>query len=177
MGYTVPRPRRRRGRRPSSARCSTARHVTMPTPTRRPGLTPSEPAGASSLSPVAISGRTLGALILLILVELVIAQSLNMFPHVIAIDFYQYWAVGAAPRVSDRTLGTPYADRRQYGEAIKDYAERTHQTRLTVNGTVLSPTGFTATPFLYVLFALLPPDYEHALVLFHVLQIAVFVGA
>ena len=133
-----------------------------------PGPTPN--AAPMRLGPVA-------ALIVLILVQLVIAQSLNLFPRMIAIDFYQYWAVGAAPRLSDQPLGSPYTDHRTYTAVVQDYAARSGQTRLTLDGRVLGPTGFTATPLLYVLFAALPADYTMALTLYHVLQIILFLAA
>ena len=114
---------------------------------------------------------------MLILVQLVIAQSLNLFPRMIAIDFYQYWAIGAAPRLSDQPLGSPYTDHRTYTAVVQDYAARSGQTRLTLDGRVLGPTGFTATPLLYVLFAALPADYTMALTLYHVLQIILFLAA
>ncbi|HYB42817.1 MAG TPA: hypothetical protein VEL75_13655 [Candidatus Methylomirabilis sp.] len=121
--------------------------------------------------------RSISWLIGLILVQLVVAQSLGMFPRLIAIDFYQYWAVAAAPRLSDESLGSPYVEHRTYHAVVRDWAKRAGETRLTFNGRVLGPMGFTATPFLYVIFAVFPADYTLALVLFHSLQILLFVAA
>jgi hypothetical protein len=124
-----------------------------------------------------MASRASATLIVLVLVQLVIAQSLNLFPNLVAIDFYQYWAVGAARKLSDQPLGSPYKNHREYTTVVRDYAKRTDQAQLTLNGRVLGPFGFTATPFLYVLFGTLPADYPRALVLFHALQLLFFVGA
>ena len=90
--------------------------------------------------------RPVAVLIVLILVQLVVAQSLNLFRHVIAIDFYQYWAVGAAPRLSAQPLGSPYTDHRTYTAVVRDYAARSGQTRLTLEGRVLGPTASPQRP-------------------------------
>jgi hypothetical protein len=126
---------------------------------------------------IPVTSRAIATLIVLILVQLVVAQSLNLFPQLIAIDFYQYWAVAAAPRLSDQALGSPYTNHRTYTAVLRDYAARPDQTHLRVRGQALGATGFTATPFLYVLFATFPADYTLALALFHVLQVVLFVSA
>src|SRR6266566_4165909 len=105
------------------------------------------------------TSRITAALIVVILAQLVVAQSLNLFPRMIAIDFYQYWAVGAASRLTTEPLGSPYVEHRRYNAAVREWATRTNQSKLTLNGRVLGPMGFTATPLLYVLFAALPADY------------------
>jgi hypothetical protein len=124
-----------------------------------------------------LKSRWVIALILLILVQLIVAQSLNLFPRLIAIDFYQYWAVAAAPRLSAEPLASPYVDYRKYHEVLREYVERSGVTRLTLDGRVLGPSGFTGTPLVYVLFGVFPADYERALILYHVLQLLLFLGA
>src|SRR5262245_62157511 len=109
---------------------------------------------ARMLSP----SRITAAFIVLVLVQLVMAQSLNLFPRMIAIDFYQYWAVGAAPRLLGERLGSPYVEHREYSARMREWATRTEQAQLTLNGRVLGPMGFTATPLLYTAFAALPAD-------------------
>jgi hypothetical protein len=124
-----------------------------------------------------VKSRWVVALILLILVQLTVAQSLNLFPRLIAIDFYQYWAVAAAPRLSAEPLGSPYLDYRKYHEVVREYMTRSGVTRLTFEGRVLGPSGFTGTPLVYTLFGVFPADYERALILYHVLQLVLFLGA
>src|SRR5262245_50181545 len=121
--------------------------------------------------------RITAALIALVLVQLVVAQSVNLFPRMIAIDFYQYWAVGASAAVIGQQLGSPYVEHRRYSASLRDWATRTDQTKLTINGRALGPTGFTATPLLYLLFAALPADFTAALAIYHALQILLFMGA
>jgi hypothetical protein len=124
-----------------------------------------------------VKSRWVIALILLILVQLIVAQSLNLFPRLIAIDFYQYWAVAAAPRLSAEPLGSPYVDYRKYHDVVKEYVARSGVARLTLDGRVLGPSGFTGTPLVYTLFGVFPADYERALILYHVLQLLLFLGA
>jgi hypothetical protein len=117
-----------------------------------------------------ITPRAVAALILLILVQLVAAQSLNMFPRFTMIDFFQYWGVPNARRLSREPLGTPYTEYPQYLALLTEVAERSGQSRLR-------PPGFTATPFAYTLFATFPEEYGHAALLFHVLHVLVFFAA
>lgn len=124
-----------------------------------------------------VTSRSAVALIFLILVQLIVAQSLNLFPRLIAIDFYQYWSVAAAPRLSAEPLGSPYVDYRKYHEVVKEYAARSGLAQLTLDGRVLGPSDFTGTPLVYMLFGVFPADYGHALTLYHVLQLLLFLGA
>src|SRR5262245_1664473 len=136
---------------------------------------PSQEARDVRMPPVSLEAgaRVLVAFIVLILVELVVAQSLNLFPRVPMIDFYQYWAVGAARRLSSETLGTPYADGPRYRAVLTDYAARFRPSKIET----VKPPEFTATPFAYMLFAALPANYAHAALVFHVLQILFFLAA
>jgi small-conductance mechanosensitive channel len=115
--------------------------------------------------------RVVPAFIFLILVQLVIAQSLNLYPRVPMIDFYQYWGVAAARRLSSE-LGTPYSDPSRYRAALADYAARSGQPKIER----LKPPAFTATPFAYMLFSAFPADYSRSTLLFHTLQLLCFLG-
>ncbi len=117
--------------------------------------------------------RAVAALIVLILVELVVAQSLNLFPRVTSIDFYQYWGVSAARRLSDQALDTPYTNAAGYRAVLDEYAARFGPSK--AEG--LRAPAFTATPFAYMLFAVFPADYPRAALLFHALQVLLFVAA
>lgn len=120
-----------------------------------------------------VTPRVVAALILLILGQVVVAQSLNLFPRLTKIDFFQYWGVAAARRLSGDTLGPPYTDFRVYRAVLNDYAARSGDPKLQT----LKGGGFTATPFAYLLFAAFPADYARALPLFHALQILLFLAA
>jgi hypothetical protein len=132
---------------------------------------------AQSADETPVTSRALATLILLILVQFVAVQSINVFPRLTKIDFYQYWGVGAARRLSVEPLGSPYTNHESYTAVLRDYAARPDQPRLQPGGRPLSPKGFTATPFTYVLFAALPADYTRAMTLFHVLQVLLFLAA
>jgi hypothetical protein len=126
---------------------------------------------------MSVPSRPVAVLIVLILVELVAAQSIHLFPRVIAIDFYQHWGVGAARRLSGPTLGSPYREYKKYNEVLREYVEQTDQSKLMVNFRAKRPPGFTATPFLYMLFAAFPADYSRAVALFQALQVLLFLAA
>jgi hypothetical protein len=60
------------------------------------------------------TSRLAGVLILLMLLQLVVSQTVNLYPRIAAVDFYQYWGVAAARRLNPGTLGSPYSNPRQY---------------------------------------------------------------
>ena len=119
----------------------------------------------------------ISAFIVLLLVQLVVAHSLNLFPRLILFDFYQYWGVSVARRLSGATLGNPYSSSGRYHAALSEYAAASGDPRLTALHRMSARPGFTATPFLYMLLGVLPADYSRAATLFHVLQVLLFVGA
>jgi hypothetical protein len=124
-------------------------------------------------APLEGAGRIVFAFIVLILLELVVAQSLNLFPRVPMIDFYQYWGVSAARRLVGETLGTPYTEAARYRAVLTENAARSGQSKIER----IRPPSFTATPFAYMLFAAFPADYTRAALLFHLLQILLFLAA
>ena len=121
--------------------------------------------------------RLISVFIVLLLVQLVVTYSMNLFPRLILFDFYQYWGVSVAHRISGGTLGTPYTEARRYYAALNDYASGSTDQRLATLHRMSARPGFTATPFLYMLFGALPVDYSRAATVFHALQILLFIGA
>jgi hypothetical protein len=123
------------------------------------------------------ASRPAVALVGLLLVYLVIAQSASMLPRLITVDFYQYWAVSAALRLKGTALGPPYKNSAEYVGALAQYAAQPGNDRLaTVSGIYTRP-GFTATPFLYMLFGMLPLDFTLAVSIYHILQVLLFFTA
>lgn len=116
-------------------------------------------------------------LIVLILVQLVVAHSLGLYPQITAIDFYQYWGVPAARRLSNHALGTPYTDGDRYSALLRDQAAGSDQPKFVAASRFWAAPDFAASPLLYALFAVFPSNYTHALVLFHTLQVVAFVVA
>ena len=119
--------------------------------------------------------RVISAFVVLLLVQLVVAHSLNLFPRIILFDFYQYWGVAVAHRLGGATMGNPYADAGRYHAVLSAYASASSDQRLA--SLQRARPGFTATPFLYMLFGALPADYSRAATLVHVLQVVLFVSA
>jgi len=137
----------------------------------------SQAPSASTALRVRGTSRAVWTLILLILAELVIVQSLHVFSQVSMVDFYQYWAVSNARRVSSQTLRSPYTDRELYYTTLADQAARSDDARLLTVNRVYPRPGFTATPLAYVLFAALPANYTLANALYYALQILAFPAA
>jgi hypothetical protein len=117
------------------------------------------------------------ALIVVILVQLVVGWAIGLFPRLTAIDFYQYWGVSAALRLSGHTLGGPYRNQQQYRSVLRDFATQSDQSKLAAVSQAMPRPSFTATPFLYTLFGALPADYTRAIGLFQALQVVLFLTA
>jgi hypothetical protein len=130
-----------------------------------------------SRGPAFVVPRLVGLLTVLILLQLVTAQGLNLFPRVMAIDFFGYWRVAAARRLSDQDLGSPYRDRFRYRRVLTDAAERTDDPKLREVGKSVVKPQSTGSPLIYVLFAALPASYTRAVFVFNTLQVLLFVVA
>lgn len=114
--------------------------------------------------------------ILLMLAGLTLTQSAPRLADP-GIDFYQFWGVPVAMRLSGHTLGTPYRNGQRYSAVLKDYAAGASQPKLTAVNRFWSGPDFAGSPFLYTVFALVSSDYTSALGVFRLLQIASFLVA
>jgi hypothetical protein len=123
-----------------------------------------------------IRPRVISAFLVLILIPLVVAHSLNLFPRLILFDFYQYWGVAVAHRTTNGALGNPFTNPRGYHAALNDQSAASSDPKLAAFNRMSGRPGFTATPFLYMLLAALPADYSRAALVFHVLQVVLFVA-
>jgi hypothetical protein len=88
------------------------------------------------------------------------------------IDFYQYWAVPTARRISAERLGSPYADTDRYAEVLQAVANRSSDGRLKAVAEYREAPDFASDPLLYVIGGWLPSDYTTALKLYQLLQFA-----
>jgi hypothetical protein len=96
----------------------------------------------------------------------------------IGIDFFQFWSVPTAIRLTGQTLGTPYAEGRRYHTAIREYASASDQRKLRLASRFWAGPDFAGSPLLYTVFSLLTSnDYAASLGVFQVLQVVAFVGA
>ena len=90
------------------------------------------------------------------------------------IDFYQYWAVPAARRVSAEPLGSPYADTDRYVDVLRTIAGRSKDARLKAVAEFRDVPDFASDPLLYVIGGWLPGEYTPALKVYQGLQFAAF---
>ena len=116
-------------------------------------------------------------LIVAMLGFLVLSQSLARFSETVGIDFYQFWGVPAAMRLTGQTLGSPYIHAPRYRAVLNEYAATANQPKLRLAHRSWSGPDYTGTPLLYLVFALASNDYAFSLGLFHSLQILAFLGA
>jgi hypothetical protein len=123
-----------------------------------------------------LTSRPVALLILLILVQLVVAQSLNLVPRIITVDFFQYWGVGAARRMATEPLGTPYRDMRAYWTVLNQHTTGSSVAKLDALSRAANRPGFTATPLTYLGFAAFPADFTTAAAVYHVIQLLAFFG-
>jgi hypothetical protein len=115
--------------------------------------------------------RSLSAAAIVATALLVAALCRERFRQSIGIDFYQYWAVGRAVRLSPESLGSPYTPEggARYAGALRPLAEGTADARLHTVASWRSSSGFdlTATPLLYTVCAFIPAaGYTRTLALF-----------
>lgn len=105
-----------------------------------------------------------------------------MYKSSIAIDFYQYWGVGMAQKLSGNALSSPYVNLEQYGSYLDSYARSSIDERLrlsNIKNHMLYSQGLdvNATPLLYALFALFPSKFSLSYGIFLALMLVVLLPA
>lgn len=90
------------------------------------------------------------------------------------IDFYQYWGIAKAQRLSGFELGSPYFNRDNYQGALAYMAFTSGDERLAAAVAVRDLPDPTGTPLSYYLLGMLPDHYSFALACFRVTQFAAF---
>lgn len=116
-------------------------------------------------------------LILLMLVSMAAPQLVGRFSESIGVDFYNFWGVPVALRLSGHTLGSPYTNGQRYHAVLKEYAATANQPKLRSASRFWSGPDFTGSPLLYRVFTLVSSDYAFSLGVFQALQILSFLGA
>jgi glycosyl transferase family 87 len=116
-------------------------------------------------------------LILLMLVSLAAPQLIGRFSEAIGVDFYNFWGVPVALRLTDHTLGSPYTNGQRYHAVLKDYAATANQPKLRSASRFWGGPDYTGSPLLYWVFTLVSSDYTFSLGVFQTLQILSFLGA
>ena len=116
-------------------------------------------------------------LILVMLGSFVLPQTIAGFAGTIGIDFYHFWGVPVAMRLTGHTLGGPYRQGERYQAVLKDYTATVSQPKLRSAQRFWGAPDFTATPLLYQAFGVVSDDYTFSLAVFRGLQVFSFLGA
>lgn len=116
-------------------------------------------------------------LILLMLTSLAAPQLVGRVSESIGVDFYNFWGVPVALRLTGDTLGSPYTNGQRYHAVLKEYAATANQPKLRSASRFWSGPDFTGSPLLYSVFTLVSSDYTFSLGVFQTLQILTFLGA
>ena len=119
----------------------------------------------------------LPVLIVVLLASVVLSQPVPRVFEAIGIDFYHFWGVPVAMRLTGHTLGSPYTQGPRYSEVLKQYAATANQPKLTAAARFWTGPDFTASPLLYTAFAVVSSDYAASLQAFQVIQMLSFVAA
>ena len=94
------------------------------------------------------------------------------------IDFYHFWGVSAANKLAEQSLGDPYLNAEHYADVLNSYANTTiGDSRLMAANQTRRNIDLTATPLLYLLFALFPLDYTLGLTLHRIACLLAFMTA
>lgn len=122
-------------------------------------------------------GAIAPVLICVMLASLALSQTVATVSGTIGIDFYQFWGVPVAMRVSGHVLGPPYTDGRRYQQVLEAHAAGANQPALRAAQRFWSGPDFAGSPLLYVAFTPVSNDYALSLRLFQMLQVLAFLGA
>lgn len=115
---------------------------------------------------------TVRLLILAFVALLALDHYRNHLAHSPGIDFFQYWAVPMARRLSVEPLGSPYAETQRYAETIRNFSSHTGDPRLEAVVDYWKTPDFASDPLVYVIGGWLPADYTTALRTYQFLQFA-----
>jgi hypothetical protein len=116
-------------------------------------------------------------LIVVMLGSLAASQAIGQFSQAIGVDFYNFWGVPVAMRLTGGALGPPYRNGERYLAVLKDYGGTVGQPRLKAAQRFWSGPDYTGSPLLYRVFGVVSDDYTLALGAFRTLQIIAFLAA
>lgn len=91
------------------------------------------------------------------------------------LDFYHFWGVPTALKLSGHKLGSPYPQSAQYAQILNEHAGTVPgDTKLARANLERRQLDLTGSPLLYMAFTVLPLDYSTALSLFRIFMLIVF---
>lgn len=139
-----------------------------------------DPSGGQA-APSPVSKRMLLAVVLVLVGAGAFWASLT-YRHRAAVDFYQYWGVGAAKALGGADLSSPYPGIERYDKVLDGFAASSGDARLQSanqanHGMYRYSLDMNHTPLLYSLFALFPLDYSLSFGVFLALRLALLVAA
>jgi Glycosyltransferase family 87 len=111
------------------------------------------------------NSNLIGACVALALAALLVMKATAAFPSQFGIDFYQFWGVPLAKKVSAMPR-SPYVDPPGYASVLNAMSDASGSRKLHEANAArrnLEPMG---TPFLYATFSIFPDDFDQAQVVF-----------
>lgn len=91
-------------------------------------------------------------------------------------DFYNFWGVSAAMRLSGGGVGLPWTNGPEYLATLKARAATGGDAKFRSAGEYWSTSDYTGSPLLYTIFAAFPLNYTLSLAIFQLLQLVAYLG-
>jgi hypothetical protein len=121
-------------------------------------------------------GKT-GILVAILLAFAALTVSVGNFRDAIGEDFYQYWGVEQAQKLSPRELKSPYVEPSRYAAVLNTYAAGSSDARLREASRYRHELELNQTPLCFSFFSFLPANYSLAFGFFQSVQIILFLAA
>lgn len=95
-----------------------------------------------------------------------------------SIDFYQFWGIAKARKLSREPLGSPYGEHAgRYAALLNQSADRSTDLRFKRTNSLRRTIDPSATPLLYLAFAPMPRDYSSADLVYRIVQLLALLAA
>lgn len=126
--------------------------------------------------------RIIGVLLLLLIGGSLYSATLS-YRFRPGIDFYQYWGVGMAHKVSGGVLSSPYVNLERYDSILDSVTAISNDRRLSIansanhNSYKKYSLEMNATPLTYAVFALMPQNYSFSYGIFLGMRVILFLVA
>ncbi len=112
--------------------------------------------------------------LVVMLASLALVQAAFRFSTNSSVDFYHFWGVSNALRMTGHRLGSPYAASQDYADVLNAYAAQSSDPRLKAINSLRRTVDLTGSPLLYASFFFVPEDYSSSVTVFFVLQVLSF---
>jgi len=115
--------------------------------------------------------------LIVMLASLALGQTVVRLSRTATIDFYHFWGVTHALRLTDHKLGSPYTESRSYGDVLNAYADKSSNAQLKAANRVRRIPDLTGSPLLYASFFFIAEDYSSSVTVFFLLQVLSFLAS